>query len=188
MKSDTEIREDVIRELLWDPLVPDSHAIGVAVRDGAVTLTGRTPAYAEKLAAVRAASRVDGVKAVVDELKVRLSGEPRDDSDIARAIAYILDGNTYIGGQVHARVERGWSRSWAGSSGIISGTKWNGWFARCEASWASPTTSPWFRPSATWALEASVRSRSGVAAPVGDAGVAAVSRCGFLSGRSLTGY
>jgi osmotically-inducible protein OsmY len=109
MKSDTEIREDVIRELLWDPLVPDSHAIGVAVKDGTVTLTGRTPAYAEKLAAVRAASRVDGVKAVVDELKVRLSGEPRDDSEIARAIAHALHGNTYIGGgQVHARVERGW--------------------------------------------------------------------------------
>ena len=109
MKSDTEIREDVIRELLWDPLVSDSDAIGVGVKDGAVTLTGRAPAYDEKLAAVRAASRVDGVQAVIDELKVRLSGEPTDDSDIAREIAHVLDGNTYVdGGQVQARVERGW--------------------------------------------------------------------------------
>jgi osmotically-inducible protein OsmY len=109
MKSDSEIREDVIRELQWDPQVPDPEAIGVAVTDGAVTLTGNVPTYGRKLAAVRAASRVYGVKAVADELRVKLDTDPRDDSDIARAIAHVLEWNTQIPeGQVHARVQAGW--------------------------------------------------------------------------------
>jgi osmotically-inducible protein OsmY len=109
MKSDSEIREDIIRELQWDPQVPDPEAIGVAVTDGAVTLTGHVPTYGHKLATVRATSRVYGVKAVADELRVKLDTDPRDDSDIARAIAHVLEWNTQIPeGQVHARVQAGW--------------------------------------------------------------------------------
>ncbi len=63
MKSDAEIRDDVINELHWDPQVTEPEAIGVAVTDGAVTLTGHVPSYAEKLAAALAAERVYGVKA-----------------------------------------------------------------------------------------------------------------------------
>src|SRR6476660_10153469 len=77
MKSDAEIRADVINELYWDPQVTEPEAIGVAVRDGAVTLTGHVPSYAEKLAAVRAAERVYGVKAVANDLKVQFSRAPR---------------------------------------------------------------------------------------------------------------
>jgi osmotically-inducible protein OsmY len=110
MKSDEDIRQDVIRELEWDPQVTDPAAIGVAVKDGAVSLTGYTNTYAEKLAAVRAAERVYGVKAVADELRVRLAAGPgRDDPDIARAIAHVLEWNTQIPeGQVHAQVRGGW--------------------------------------------------------------------------------
>ena len=109
MKSDSQIREEVIQELRWDPQVTDPDAIGVAVKDGAVTLTGAVSTYAQKFAAVRAASRVYGVKAVADELTVKPTGEPRDDSDIARAIAHILDNNTQIPeGKVHAQVRAGW--------------------------------------------------------------------------------
>src|SRR5882724_4427681 len=109
MKSDAEIRDDVINELHWDPQVTEPEAIGVAVKDGAVTLTGHTPTYAEKLAAARAAERVYGVKAVANDLKVQLPGTPRDDSEIAAAIAHVLDNNVQIPpGQVHARVQDGW--------------------------------------------------------------------------------
>jgi osmotically-inducible protein OsmY len=109
MKSDAEIRDDVINELHWDPQVTEPEAIGVAVKDGAVTLTGHVPSYAEKLAAARAAERVYGVKAVANDLKVQLSRAPRDDSDIAKAIAHILEWNVQIPeGKVHARVENGW--------------------------------------------------------------------------------
>jgi osmotically-inducible protein OsmY len=98
MKSDSQIREDVIRELRWDPQILDPEAIGVAVKDGAVTL-----------AAARAAERVYGVKAVANDIKVKLSGDPRDDSDIARAIAHVLENNIQVPeGKVRARVQAGW--------------------------------------------------------------------------------
>ncbi|MGP7999051.1 MAG: BON domain-containing protein [Streptosporangiaceae bacterium] len=109
MKNDAEIRDDVTEELRWDPQLTDPDAIGVAVADGAVTLTGKVSSYAEKLAAARAAERVHGVRAVANELTVILAGTPRDDSDIARAIAHILEWNVQIPeGKVHARVENGW--------------------------------------------------------------------------------
>ena len=109
VKSDSEIRDDVINELQWDPQITDPDAIGVAVADGAVTLTGTVPSYAEKLAAARAAERVYGVKAVANDLKVKLPGAPRDDSGIATAIAHVLENNVQIPeGRVHARVEDGW--------------------------------------------------------------------------------
>jgi osmotically-inducible protein OsmY len=67
------------------------------------------PSYAAKLAAARAAERVYGVKAVANDLKVQFARAPRDDSDIATAIAHILEWNVQIPeGKVHARVENGW--------------------------------------------------------------------------------
>ena len=109
VKSDSEIRQDVISELQWDPQITEPDAIGVAVSDGAVTLTGHVSTYAQRLAAARAAERVYGVKAVANDLTVKLSGAPRDDSDIARAIAHILEWNVQVPeGKVHARVSDGW--------------------------------------------------------------------------------
>jgi osmotically-inducible protein OsmY len=109
MRADADIRQDVIRELQWDPQVSDPDAISVAVQDGAVTVGGHAPTYAEKLTAVRAAERVCGVRAVADEIKVRVAGQPRDDSDIARAIAHVLEWNTQIPeGKVRAQVRGGW--------------------------------------------------------------------------------
>jgi len=93
MKSDTEIRDDVMNELQWDPHITNPDAIGVAVTDGAVTLTGHVATYPERLAAARAAERVYGLKAVANDLRVKLSGAPRDDTDIARAIAHVLEWN-----------------------------------------------------------------------------------------------
>lgn len=88
--------------------VPDLDAIGVAVKDGAVTLTGHVTNYAQKLAAAHAAERVHGIKAVANELTVHLPGE-RDDEDIARAIAHVLTSNVHIpGGKVHAQVKGRW--------------------------------------------------------------------------------
>jgi osmotically-inducible protein OsmY len=108
MKSDSEIREDVIRELQWDPQIADPDAIGVAVKDGAVTLTGHVSSYPEKLAAAKAAERVYGVKAVANDLEVRLPGLPRADDEIARAIAHILEWNVSIPpDRVKARVQGG---------------------------------------------------------------------------------
>src|SRR5258708_35678162 len=90
MKTDSEIRDDVINELQWDPQIINPDAIGVAVTDGAVTLTGDVPTYAEKLAAARAAERGDGGKAGANELQVKVAGAARDDSDNARATPHVL--------------------------------------------------------------------------------------------------
>jgi osmotically-inducible protein OsmY len=109
MKTDSEIRDDVINELRWDPQIISPDAIGVAVTDGAVILTGDVPTYADKLAVARAAERVYGVKAVANELQVKPPGAPQDDPDIARAIAHVLEWNVQVPeGRVHARVQNGW--------------------------------------------------------------------------------
>lgn len=110
MKTDSEIRDDVISELVWDPQVADPDAIGVAVTDGAVSLTGHVLSYAEKVAAAaRAAERVYGVKAVANELQVKLPGSPRDDSDVATAIAHVLEWNVQVPERtVQAHVQGGW--------------------------------------------------------------------------------
>jgi osmotically-inducible protein OsmY len=108
MKTDAQLKDDVIEELRWDPQISDADAIGVGVKDGAVILSGHAPSYAEKLPAARAAERVKGVKAVANDLQVELPGAPRDDVDIAEAIAHVLEWNVQVPeGRVHATVEHG---------------------------------------------------------------------------------
>jgi len=80
--TDVRLRNAVVRQLDWDPEV-DASAIGVAARDGVVTLTGFIDSYAGKLAAERVLKRVRGVRAVANDIKVRLLVE-RTDADIAR--------------------------------------------------------------------------------------------------------
>jgi len=109
MITDSDIRDDVTEELRWDPQLTDPDGIGVAVTDGAVALTGHALNYAEKMAAARAAERVYGVRAVANDLQVKLPGSPRDDSDVATAIAHVLDCNVQIPeGAARARVQGGW--------------------------------------------------------------------------------
>ena len=110
MKSDAEIRDDIIDEVQRDPQLTAPEAIGVAVTDGAVTLTGQILTYVEKLAATQAAERVYGVRAVANDLMVKWVGAPRDDSDIAAAIMHFLEWNVHVPeGRVGARVEDGWA-------------------------------------------------------------------------------
>ena len=87
--DDVQVRDAVVQELDWDPRV-DASAIGVAARHGAVTLTGYIDTYAGKLAAERAAKRVKGVRAVANDMEVRLRLE-RTDTDIADDAARILE-------------------------------------------------------------------------------------------------
>lgn len=109
MKTDAQLKDDVIEELRWDPQISDADAIGAGVKDGAVILSGHVPSYAEKMAAAQAAERVNGVKAVASDLKVELPGAPRDDADIAEAISHVLEWNVQVPeDRVHATVEHGW--------------------------------------------------------------------------------
>ena len=86
--TDVLLRNAVVRELDWDPEVDDS-AIGVAARDGVVTLTGFIDTYAGKLAAERIAKRVRGVRGVANDITVRLRLD-RTDPDIAADAARAL--------------------------------------------------------------------------------------------------
>ena len=89
MKTDLELRTDVLAELEFEPSVDAAH-IGVSATAGVVTLTGTVAAYAEKLAVIRATERVLGVKGLADELQFAFAPDHhRDDADIARAA---LDG------------------------------------------------------------------------------------------------
>jgi hypothetical protein len=76
MKTDAQLKDDVIEELRWDPQISDADAIGVGVKDGAMILSGHVPNYAEKMAAAQAAERVNGVQAVGSDLKVEHPGRP----------------------------------------------------------------------------------------------------------------
>jgi osmotically-inducible protein OsmY len=87
--NDVRIRDAVIHQLDWDPEV-DASGVGVAAKDGSVTLTGFIDSYSGKLAAERAAKKIRGVRAVANDLQVRLR-MTRTDDDIARDAARALE-------------------------------------------------------------------------------------------------
>ena len=109
MKTDNDLKNDVLAELLWDPLVPHTR-IGVSTHQGIVTLTGHVDSYAEKVAARRAAQRVVGSKAIAIELDVVPTGEhKRSDTEIAAAAQQALGWNSSIpANKVQILVEKGW--------------------------------------------------------------------------------
>lgn len=109
MKTDADLKRDVEAELDWDPKVK-STAIGVAVKDGVVTLTGHLETFAEKHAALRAVQRVAGVKAVALELDVVLAFDhKRSDTEIAASAERALKWNTMIPADaIRLTVDRGW--------------------------------------------------------------------------------
>jgi osmotically-inducible protein OsmY len=85
MNNDSALKEAVVAELAWEPSITAAH-IGVTARDGVITLTGHVKAFYEKHAAEAAARRVKGVKAVAEEIEVKLPlSIMRDDGDIAAA-------------------------------------------------------------------------------------------------------
>lgn len=109
MKTDADLKRDVEAELAWDPAVRSTD-VGVAAKDGVVTLTGHIETYAEKYAIERALRRVAGVKAIAVELDVRLSPEHRrSDTDIALAAEQALKWNTLVPlDKIRITVDKGW--------------------------------------------------------------------------------
>lgn len=110
MKNDSEMQRIVQEELFWEPGVTNASKIGVAVKDGVVTLTGAVNSYAEKWAAERAAKRVFGVNALAVELEVQvLDSAKRTDADIAKAAENALDWDIAVpADSVQVTVENGW--------------------------------------------------------------------------------
>jgi osmotically-inducible protein OsmY len=108
MRSDSDIQQDVEEELRSDPNL-DATDIGVAVKNGIVTLTGFTKTYADKFEAEAAAKRIVGVLGVANDIQVRLPGEERPDPDIAReAAAAIKTRLPFAAEHIRAIVKNGW--------------------------------------------------------------------------------
>lgn len=109
MPTDTQLHRDVFEELNWDPSIPAAD-IGVAAKDGVVTLHGSVSSFAERVAAEQAVLRVYGVKAVANDIEVRLPGlSERTDSDIAQAAVNAVEWNAWVPhDQITITVHHGW--------------------------------------------------------------------------------
>lgn len=107
--NDTQLQRDVLNELEWEPSVHAAE-IGVAVKEGIVTLSGTVGTYAEKLAAEKAAKRVRGVKAVAEDIAVKVpTGLERTDTEIASAAVVALGWDVEVPHEkVKVEVENGW--------------------------------------------------------------------------------
>jgi osmotically-inducible protein OsmY len=109
MKTDAQLRADVLAELEWDPSVP-TNQVGVTVKDGIVTLTGHLDNFAQEAEIERAVRRVSGVRALAVEMDVRLDpSHQRSDTEIAAAAQTALEWHTQIPlDRLQIQVERGW--------------------------------------------------------------------------------
>ncbi len=96
MHTDSQLQEDVLAELKWEPSVTAGH-IGVTAKNGVVTLSGHVDNFWSKYEAERAAKRVQGVKAVAEEIEVKLPFDhKRGDDEIAAAVVERLSWNVSI--------------------------------------------------------------------------------------------
>ena len=108
-KADEQVQTDVLAEVKWNAQVQPNE-IGVAVKDGVVTLTGWVDSYLKKWSAEEAAHRVSGVKAVANDIEVRLpNSSERTDPDIALAAVRALEWDAGVpSNKVKATVSQGW--------------------------------------------------------------------------------
>ncbi len=109
MSEDQHLQQAVLSELRWEPSVDSAH-IGVAAKAGVVTLNGHVESYAEKLAAEQAAGRVKGVKAIAEEIEVRLPVDAeRSDEQIAAAAVERLAWDVAVPEDaIKVKVQDGW--------------------------------------------------------------------------------
>lgn len=107
--NDKDLRQDVVDALDFEPGI-DSADIGVAAENGVITLTGHVPSYSQKLAAERAAWRVKGVKAIAEEIEVRIPGDKRHaDDEIAQRALNVLAWDALVPRDtVRVKVQKGY--------------------------------------------------------------------------------
>ena len=109
MKTDMQLKQDVLDELNWESAV-NAAQIGVEVKNGVVTLVGQVGSFAEKWDAEHAVLRIAGVSALAVEIDVKLQGSSkRTDTDIAQAANHVLAWTTALPKDaVKVMVEDGW--------------------------------------------------------------------------------
>jgi osmotically-inducible protein OsmY len=108
IKTDIQLKHDIEAELQWCPNV-NAAQIGVTVDHGAVSLLGAVDSYPQKWAAEDAVKRVSGVRAVAQDLTVKIIGEhKRTDAEIAGAVLHALKWDVFVPDTVTAKVQQGW--------------------------------------------------------------------------------
>lgn len=106
-RTDEEIQRDVLSELKWDARIQPNE-IGVSVKDGIVTLTGWVDSYLKKWTAEDVAHRVNGVKAVANDIEIKLATE-RTDADIAAAAIHAIEWDAFVPSEkVQVTASKGW--------------------------------------------------------------------------------
>jgi osmotically-inducible protein OsmY len=119
-KSDSQIQQDVLRELKWDPRVEETE-VGIEVDKAVVTLTGSVSSWAKKVAAQEAAHRVSGVHDVANDIVVKAPGSmPVTDTDIAQAVRRTLEWDVFV---PHERITSTVSNGWVTLAGPVE--LWN---------------------------------------------------------------
>jgi len=95
-KTDSDVQQDVLRELKWDPRIEETD-VGVEVDDGVVTLSGTVGSWGKRYAAAEAAHRVRGVLDIANDIAVKTPGTPgRTDTDIAGAVRNALVWDVFV--------------------------------------------------------------------------------------------
>jgi osmotically-inducible protein OsmY len=109
MKNNETLQKDVQDAIKWEPLLHAAE-IGVTVHNGVVTLTGTVDSYAKKKEAEEAAKKVAGVKAIADDVKVKLEGYAvKDDTDVADKVVRALKESWSVpDSKIKVTVDDGW--------------------------------------------------------------------------------
>jgi osmotically-inducible protein OsmY len=107
--SDIALRQNILSELEFEPSL-DAVNIGVAVKDGIVTLTGHVASYAERAIAEQVVGRIKSVRAIAQEIEVRLASNKKtaDDQIAKRALKIIAWDTTIPNDKIRLKVENGW--------------------------------------------------------------------------------
>ena len=126
MKSDKQLQQDVMDDLRWDPSI-DASKVGVSATNGVVLLTGTVPSFFQKQSAERIVKRVAGVRAVANDIEVRLpNSTERTDTDIAQAALNALKWDTSVPDE---RVKISVTKGWVTLEGTVD---WNYQKESCE--------------------------------------------------------
>ena len=107
--KDTELRKHITDELEFEPSI-DAANVGVAVKDGIVTLSGHVGSYVEKIIAERSVQRIKGVRGIAQEIEVRFPDEKKTaDDQIAKRVLDILAWDATVpNGSIQVKVQKGW--------------------------------------------------------------------------------
>lgn len=111
MKTDNQIQQDVMDQLKWEPYL-NAAQIGVAVKNGIVTLSGQVDTYSKKLIAENAAKKISGVKAIAEDIQIGVSpAYNKTDAEIAEAVLNALKWHTAVQEEkIKVKVEDGYVR------------------------------------------------------------------------------